>query len=75
MSPINGANSFDLNSTDYHKPHTVEDITDQNVKTIMHLEDAAKANRDSPIGWQISSLGFAAALRSYGCISFGSAHG
>jgi uncharacterized membrane protein len=46
MSRINGANSFDLNSTDYHKPHTVADITDQNVKTIMHLEDAAKANRD-----------------------------
>ena len=46
MSRINGANSSDLNSTDYHKPHTVADITHQNVKTIMHLEDAAKANRD-----------------------------
>ena len=41
MSRIHGANS-----SDYHKPHTVEDITHQNVKTIMHLEDAAKANRD-----------------------------
>ena len=75
MSRINGANSSDLNSADYHKPHTVEDITDQNVKTIMHLEDAAKANRDLPIAWQILSLGFAAALHLYGCISFGSAHG
>jgi uncharacterized membrane protein len=46
MSRIYGSNGSDLNSTDYHKPHTVEDITDQNVKTIMHLEDAAKANRD-----------------------------
>jgi len=65
MSPINGANSSDLNSTNYHKPHTVADITDQNVKTIMHMEDTAKANRNVTV----------AALRSYGCISFGSAHG
>ena len=41
MSRIHGANS-----SDYHKLHTFEDITHQNVKTIMHLEDAAKANRD-----------------------------
>ena len=75
MSRIDGANSSDLNSADYHKPHTVEDITDQNVKTIMHLEDAAKANRDSPIGWQISSLGFAVASHLCGYISFGLAHG
>jgi uncharacterized membrane protein len=46
MSHDPRAKDRDSSSTDYHKPHTVEDITDQNVKTIMHLEDAAKANRD-----------------------------
>jgi uncharacterized membrane protein len=30
---------------DYHKPSTVEDITQQNVQTIVRLEDAAKAGR------------------------------
>ena len=30
----------------YHKPHTVEDLTKQNVHTIVELEETAKANRD-----------------------------
>ena len=30
---------------DYHKPRSVEDITEQNVQTILQLEQAAKANR------------------------------
>jgi uncharacterized membrane protein len=29
----------------YHKPHTVEDVTEQNVQAIAKLEEAAKANR------------------------------
>ena len=30
----------------YHQPHTVEDLTKQNVQTIVELEETAKANRD-----------------------------
>jgi uncharacterized membrane protein len=30
----------------YHKPHTVDDVTENNVQTIMRLEEAAKADRD-----------------------------
>jgi uncharacterized membrane protein len=30
----------------YHEPHTVEDLTKQNVQTIVELEETAKANRD-----------------------------
>jgi uncharacterized membrane protein len=30
---------------DYHKPGTVEDVTERNVKTIAQLEEAAKSNR------------------------------
>jgi uncharacterized membrane protein len=29
----------------YHRPRTVEDLTRRNVETIIHLEEAAKANR------------------------------
>ena len=35
-----------LNSNHYHTPHTVEDVTDGNVQTIMRLEQYAKSNRD-----------------------------
>src|SRR5687767_9008307 len=31
--------------SDYHKPRTVEDVTERNVQTIAKLEEAAKANR------------------------------
>lgn len=31
--------------TDYHKPRTVEDVTERNVQAIAQLEEAAKANR------------------------------
>jgi uncharacterized membrane protein len=34
------------NGADYHKPHTVEDVTKRNVQTIVRLEESAKANRD-----------------------------
>jgi uncharacterized membrane protein len=30
---------------DYHKPHTVEDLTQRNVETIIQLAETAKANR------------------------------
>ena len=30
----------------YHQPHTVEDLTKQNVQTIVELEETAKAHRD-----------------------------
>jgi uncharacterized membrane protein len=46
MSRNRRAKDSDLSPTAYHKPRTVEDITDQNVKTIMHLDEAAKANRN-----------------------------
>jgi uncharacterized membrane protein len=29
---------------DYHKPHTVEDLTQRNVETIIQLDETAKAN-------------------------------
>jgi uncharacterized membrane protein len=32
-------------SSDYHAPRTVEDVTERNVRTILELEKAAKANR------------------------------
>ena len=34
-------------ASDYHKPRTVEDVTERNVQTIAKLEEAAKANRSS----------------------------
>ena len=46
MNQDNPAKTSDAKSSDYHKPHTVEDVTAQNVETIMRLEDAAKTNRD-----------------------------
>lgn len=45
MNQDSPAETSDVNS-DYHKPHTVEDVTAQNVETIMRLEDVAKTNRD-----------------------------
>jgi uncharacterized membrane protein len=33
------------NDKDYHKPRTVEDMTERNVQTIVRLEQAAKAER------------------------------
>jgi uncharacterized membrane protein len=35
-----------VGSEDYHKPHTVEDVTQRNVETIVELEESAKADRD-----------------------------
>ena len=32
-------------SPNYHKPRTVEEMTQRNVETIVQLEEAAKANR------------------------------
>ena len=46
MNQDNPAKTSDAKSSAYHKPHTVEDVTGQNVETIMRLEDAAKTNRD-----------------------------
>ena len=46
MNQDSRAKTSGANSSDYHKPHTVEDVTAQNVETIMRLEDAAKTNRD-----------------------------
>ena len=46
MNQDNPAKTSDAKSSAYHKPHTVEDVTAQNVETIMRLEDAAKTNRD-----------------------------
>ena len=34
------------NSNAYHRPRTVEDLTDRNVKAIVQLEEAARANRN-----------------------------
>ena len=42
--PTATAPSSSLES-DYHKPRTVEDVTEHNVQTIAKLEEAAKANR------------------------------
>jgi uncharacterized membrane protein len=30
---------------DYHKPHTVDELTQRNVETILQLDETAKANR------------------------------
>ena len=46
MNQDSRAKGSDAKSSDYHRPHTVEDVTGQNVETIMRLEDAAKRNRD-----------------------------
>jgi uncharacterized membrane protein len=35
-----------LNGSDYHRSHTVEDVTKRNVQTIIKLEKSAKTNRD-----------------------------
>jgi hypothetical protein len=39
---------FNPSSPDYHALHTVEDVTERNVQTILELEEAAKANRSDP---------------------------
>ena len=44
IQPTVTAPSSSLES-DYHKPRTVEDVTERNVQTIAKLEEAAKANR------------------------------
>ena len=36
-----------FNTSDYHTPRTVDDVTERNVQTIVQLEDSAKANRNS----------------------------
>ena len=40
---------FNPSSPDYHALHTVEDVTERNVQTILELEEAAKANRSTQI--------------------------
>jgi len=68
MNQESRAKTSDADPSAYHKPHTVEDVTGQNVETIMRLEDAAKTNRDLTDRMQISSRSFAAALPSCGYI-------
>jgi uncharacterized membrane protein len=47
MPMLEGAETTSgLNAADYHAPHTVEDLTNRNVQTIVRLEETAKANRD-----------------------------
>ena len=42
-----GAKTKDgLNGSDYHRSHTVEDVTKRNVQTIIKLEESAKTNGD-----------------------------
>jgi uncharacterized membrane protein len=44
--PIDTANqSSESHRSDYHKPRSVEDMTERNVQTIVELEEAARANR------------------------------
>jgi uncharacterized membrane protein len=45
MDKDSTAKNTQLPDEDYHKPSTVEDITQQNVQTIVQLEEAAKASR------------------------------
>ena len=40
------AESVENYSETYHKPHTVDELTERNVRTIIQLEEAAKANRN-----------------------------
>lgn len=43
---VNSANqSSESHPSDYHKPRTVEDMTERNVQTIVQLEEAARVNR------------------------------
>jgi len=43
MNPT--AQSSKSYNNDYHKPHTVEELTQRNVETIIQLDETAKANR------------------------------
>jgi uncharacterized membrane protein len=46
MAPNSSADeSVEQYSEKYHKPHTVDELTERNVQTIIQLEEAAKANR------------------------------
>jgi uncharacterized membrane protein len=45
MARDSSANNPKSNDKDYHKPRTVEDMTERNVQTIVQLEEAAKAER------------------------------
>jgi uncharacterized membrane protein len=46
IMPIDSANpSSESHRSDYHKPRSVEDMTERNVQTIVELEEAARANR------------------------------
>jgi uncharacterized membrane protein len=45
MAKDSTAKNMESPDEDYHKPSTVEDITQGNVQTIVQLEEAAKAER------------------------------
>jgi hypothetical protein len=68
---IKTAKTSNANSSDYHNPHTVEDVSAQNVETIMRLEDAAKTNRDLTDRMSDLIAKFAAVLPSCGYIWMG----
>jgi uncharacterized membrane protein len=45
MAKDSTGKNTELPDEDYHKPSTVEDMTERNVQTIVRLEEAAKAER------------------------------
>lgn len=52
----------------YHQPRNVEEMTEQNVQTIVQLEETARPTAIRQIRWRMLLLNFAAASRLYGFI-------
>ena len=55
-------------SSHYHEPHTVEEMTKQNVQTIVQLEETAKANREKTDQMADAIARFCGSFTLYGCI-------
>ena len=60
-----GEEPFDKYSDKYHNPHTVDELTERNVQTIIRLEEAARANRNAADRAADLIARFAAALTSF----------
>ena len=58
----------DSTGAHYHQPRNVEEMTEQNVQTIVQLEETARPTAIRQIRWRMLLLNFAAASRLYGFI-------
>ena len=58
----------DSTGAHYHQPRNVEEMTEQNVQTIVQLEETARPTAIRQIRWRTSLRSSAGASRLYGFI-------